>query len=59
MWVTGEPFTFAPWGSGEPSGGPENVMHYYNKANPTQKGSTWNDITDSFALTGYIVEFEP
>jgi hypothetical protein len=52
-WVTGEPWSYTSWRSGEPSnsGGAENHLETYNDG-------TWND-TDLAATDTYLVEFEP
>lgn len=58
MWVTSEPFNFTNWGTGEPNnwGGEEDFLHYDWLSN-SPKGC-WNDISRSWLLTGYVVEFE-
>jgi hypothetical protein len=53
-WVTGEPFTYANWGSGQPDnggGGPrEDGLHLWN-------AGTWNDFpTNLVYFRGYVVE---
>ncbi len=53
-WVTGEPFVFAKWASGEPNdaNGNEDVAHFW-----TPSGE-WNDLNRNSARLGYVVEFE-
>jgi len=58
QWVTGEDFTFNKWSSGEPnnSGGTENRLHFFGNPGRT---SSWNDITDTVPIEGYVVELVP
>lgn len=51
-WVTGESFSYKPWGSSEPSGGDEHYLEYYLPK------SYWNDTTISSTGRGFICEFE-
>ncbi len=62
QWVTGEPFTFTNWHSGEPSNfgleGAEDALQFYNSPFDHRAG-TWNDTTgdaSSLALA-YVVEY--
>lgn len=52
-WVTGEPFSYTYWGSGQPdgAGGSEKYLGTY-------KNGTWNDFTNagSDAIWGFILE---
>jgi hypothetical protein len=51
-WVTGEPFSFTAWGSGEPnSGGSERYLHLWRWS-----GLWWNDVTECDSKS-YIVEW--
>jgi hypothetical protein len=53
-WVTGEPFAYASWTSGEPnnSGGNEHYGGYW-------PNNTWNDYMDSdLGARGYVVEYD-
>jgi hypothetical protein len=56
-WITGEPWAFSEWSPGEPNNntirGPENHLHI-NFSN-----TTWNDVTASYPISGYLVEYEP
>jgi hypothetical protein len=59
-WVTGEPFVFQNWMSGQPnnSGGAEDRIHYGGMAGPSE---VWNDLGQNgtnFAR-GYVVEYDP
>ena len=66
-WVTGEPFTFTDWASGEPSnsGGDENNIDYIGKCSstPCSLAPTWNDYSSTTPFyggqlpVGYVVEF--
>ena len=58
-WVTGEPFAYANWNSGEPNNntvqGPENRGEFYSSG-------TWNDLNENpigTGINGYFVEYEP
>lgn len=55
-WVTGEPFAYAPWHSGEPNGGTgENYTDFYT--NYSQKGEFgWNDCNGNSRC--FICEWE-
>lgn len=48
-WITGEPWTFAAWNSGEPN----NVGEEYLEMGP----SGWNDITITHRASHYLVEY--
>lgn len=60
-WVTGEPFAFTSWRSGEPDNGatiggdPESAVHYYGGA---IQAPTWNDWITAGTLNSYVVEYE-
>jgi murein DD-endopeptidase MepM/ murein hydrolase activator NlpD len=51
-WITGEPFTYADWDSGQPDNwnGGENYVHLVLK---------WNDIGASNNLVPYLCEWNP
>lgn len=52
-WVTGEPWTYSDWSSGEPSGGfQEDFLQIY-----VRFSTNWNDIP-SGASNSFVVEFE-
>ncbi len=56
-WVSGEPFTFSAWFSGQPddSLGIEDHVHYWTDNAPT-RSATWNDVPQAVTL-GYVVEY--
>ena len=59
-WVTGEPFVFLNWLTGEPNeggGGNEDsiLMDGANYLNPGK----WSDLNGATATTGFVVEYEP
>ncbi len=62
VWVTGEPFEYTAWASGEPSqtAGPlnEDRLHYLGHGGPAP---TWNDQTNvlEFGPMAYVVEYDP
>jgi hypothetical protein len=57
MWITGEPFAFTNWRTGEPSntsselGGEDTI----NMAS----GGAWNDVSRRAITKSYLVEYEP
>ena len=55
-WVTGEPFSYTNWSSGEPNDGSglEDGLVFYDKS-PTE----WNDVSRAATFGGYVVEYEP
>lgn len=61
-WVTGEPFAYTAWHTGEPDNGlnggggvNETVIHFYAGG---AKGPTWNDWEAAERLPAYVVEYE-
>jgi hypothetical protein len=58
-WVTGEPWSFTRWGSGEPNGlqNNEGYLHYFE---PSLGVREWNDTTlfSSGPVTSLLVEFD-
>jgi choice-of-anchor C domain-containing protein len=60
LWITGEPWTFSRWASGEPNnlGGSEAFTHFFSNLG-TLMNSTWNDIGAYIQIHGYIVEWSP
>lgn len=56
-WITGEPFIYSNWDSGQPSewnNNNENRIHFGNKAYRT---STWNDVPQDFPeVISYVIE---
>jgi hypothetical protein len=55
--VTGEPFTYAGWGVGEPNNdkGNESYLQYFtDSSNPP----AWNDATVAAGVRSYVVEYE-
>lgn len=57
-WVTGEPFTYAPWGSVEPNNSTngENCLHPHHDQSEAPR---WNDQPcDDATVRGYLVEYE-
>ena len=60
VWVTGEPFTFTNWASGEPnnSGGIEHYLIIINTWSNLNLFGLWNDGTaDGSNSIGFIVEW--
>jgi hypothetical protein len=57
-WVTGEPFLYTNWASREPDNGQgrESRLNFFDWGH--SQSQTWNDITDSFAALGYIIEWD-
>lgn len=61
QWVTGEAFSYANWGTGEPNnaGGNELYLHYQsiNVASVTQyERYGWNDVAGNYRA-GYFIEY--
>ena len=55
QWVTGEPFVYSNWGSGEPSNGGGGIEDYVEMFAST----VWNDIANSNGVNqGFVVEWE-
>jgi hypothetical protein len=54
-WVTGEPFDYSNWMPGEPNdaGSAEHAVELQK-----ERGDTWNDLSGSALLGGYLVEYE-
>jgi hypothetical protein len=60
QWVTGEPWGFAAWGSGSPSGGSEAFLHFGNGNICFCPDPHWNDIDDlnpNWPIRAFIVEW--
>jgi hypothetical protein len=57
QWVTGEPFSFTAWYSGQPDnfGGAECRLNYYAKPGPN-RSSGWNDLPAAAKVRGFIIE---
>lgn len=54
-WVTGEPWSYTNWGTGEPNdSGNEDCAQWWN----TPALGTWNDRACSGFENGYVVEYE-
>ncbi|MEZ4909222.1 MAG: lectin-like protein, partial [Saprospiraceae bacterium] len=57
VWVSGEPFVYTNWASGEPNGlANEDYVEMFGNAG-TQPGK-WNDNTNTFGPLRYIMEVE-
>lgn len=55
QWITGEPFNFPNWASGEPNNaGVEDALHYFSL-----DAGRWNDRPRTDTLQGFVVEYEP
>jgi hypothetical protein len=56
-WVTGEPFVYSHWRTGEPSNdqGIEDRMQFYGYGG---KSSTWNDCPEENDVRSFVVEWE-
>ena len=62
-WVTGEPFSYAEWGAGEPNND-NGVEYYLMLQNKDGQGWVWNDSrADGFTVfdasaCGFVCEWE-
>lgn len=59
VWVTGEPFVYAHWNTGEPSNdnGVEDHIHFW--AEQAQVGDVWNDkVGTDTGVKGYVIEYD-
>jgi hypothetical protein len=59
-WVTGEPFAYQNWGSGQPNneGGAQDHIQFFSVANVL--GETWNDLgnTEANLVKSYVIEYD-
>ena len=57
-WVTGEPWGYTNWSSGEPNdlGLDEDRVHFFGRR--VLIGSEWNDINWDEPLLGYVIELD-
>ncbi len=54
-WVTGEPFTYSNWNTGQPSAGTGENYVEFNGSN-----NKWNDtVNNATDILGYVVEYTP
>ena len=60
QWVTGEPFVYTDWSSGEPnnSSNTESRIHFFKNPAPG-RSQQWNDVSDFVLINGYVVESVP
>jgi len=61
-WVTGEPFTYTNWGSGQPNNNQTNLYGNENRIQflgQTAPAGTWNDVneTNSPFVRSFIIEY--
>jgi hypothetical protein len=65
-WVSGEPWSFTAWFSGEPNnyqGAGENYLSYKCSGTAGCRSSGWNDLPDNISVFGtsvlsYVIEFD-
>jgi hypothetical protein len=65
VWVTGEPWSYTSWHSGEPNnftGSQENYLSYKCSPTPNCRTSNWNDLPDNISVYGtsvlaYVIEW--
>lgn len=59
QWASGEPWTFGNWGDRQPDGWPgEDYLNFCSFASG-KPAPTWNDISGTQLLTGYVIERDP
>ncbi|WP_048176966.1 PKD domain-containing protein [Methanosarcina barkeri] len=51
QWVTGEPWNYTYWNSGQPDDAYESALQFYY-------GDKWNDYYRYYGQSGYIIEYE-
>lgn len=61
VWITGEPWTYSNWASGEPNNGepapPESYLEFYGPAQTGLAGQ-WNDLKNSTTvIDAFVVEY--
>jgi len=59
-WVTGEPWSYTNWGTGQPDnawGGSEDYLHFFGYH--TLMSPMWNDLGSGAWPLGYVVEIIP
>jgi hypothetical protein len=62
QWVTGEPFVYTNWATGQPSNtSGEDRLHFFADETVAQRAPTWNDVQDNGQALprAYVVEFIP
>ena len=60
VWVTGEPWSYTSWASGEPNNSSESYLALWMVTDISYRArGTWNDATNSGQLmAGYVVEYD-
>jgi hypothetical protein len=59
QWVTGEAFNYANWAfPGEPNNNPDGENAIIFQHDWSNDGKEWNDLTSSWAQSGYVIEYE-
>jgi len=54
-WVTGEPYSYSNWASGQPSGDNEDYVEMYGWNDKWNDNINWNSYE---SVTGYVVEYD-
>ncbi|AKB43006.1 PKD domain-containing protein [Methanosarcina vacuolata] len=52
QWVTGEPWNYTYWDSGQPDGDYEGALQFFYN-------DKWNDLSRYSGESGYVIEYEP